>query len=122
MIAKVWTGFMLLVLAGLLAALAVAFARERGWHPLRELSAFVRRESFFGLLLLGTFVIGLWTYASTKHGDGGDGGTNNVPRGAVVELASREDAESQGRGTSDVARAPWQSGIDHNLRDSAALR
>ncbi len=121
MIAKVWTGFMLLVLAGLLAALAVAFARERGWHPLRELSAFVRRQSFFELLLLLTFIGGMWAFASTKHGDSGDGGTNNVPRGAVVELASRGDAESQGRGTSDAARALWQSGIGRDLRDFVSL-
>ena len=121
MIAKVWTGFMLLVLAGLLAALAVAFAREKGWHPLRELSAFVRRQSFFELLLLLTFIGGMWAFASTKHGAGGDGGTNNVPRGAVVELASRGDAESQGRGTSDAARALWQSGIGRDLRDFVSL-
>ena len=122
MMTTIWTGFILLVLAGLLAALMFAIAREKDWHPLRELSGFVKRQSFFGLSLLLAFIVGMWAFAGTKHDGGGDGGTNNVPRGVVVELDSRGDAESQRRGTSEATRLPNSEKVDLNLRDSASLR
>ena len=74
------------------------------------------------LSLLLAFVVGMLAFAGTKHDGGGDGGTNNVPRGAVVELDSRGDAESQRRGTPEATRLPNSEKVDLNLCVSASLR
>ncbi len=85
MLAKIWTGSLLFLAWLAFCAWLVLVCREKNIHPLRDFGRFFKKQSNVGRILLGTFFIAMWIYASVKPGDGGgngggDGGTNNVPQ------------------------------------------
>ena len=87
MLTKIWTGSLLFLAWLAFCAWLVLVCREKNIHPLRDFGRFFKKQSNVGRVLLGTFFIAMWIYASVKPGDGGggdggggDGGTNNVPQ------------------------------------------
>ena len=85
MLAKIWTGSLLFLAWLAFCAWLVLVCREKNIHPLRDFGRFFKKQSNVGRILLVTFFIAMWIYASVKPGDGGgngggDGGTNNVPQ------------------------------------------
>jgi len=75
---------------------------EKNIRPVQDLVTFFKKQTKTGRIILGTFFIAMWVYASVKPGDGGgngggngggDGGTNNIqmvigPGGGLQPLVS----------------------------------
>ena len=87
MISRLWTAFLLTLACASTLAWLVALMHEKDVRPVRDLVAFFKKQSKAGRVVLGTFFIAMWMFASVKPGDGGgngggngggDGGTNNV--------------------------------------------
>ena len=102
MISRLWTAFLLTLACASTLAWLVALMHEKDVRPVRDLVAFFKKQSKAGRVVLGTFFIAMWMFASVKPGDGGgngggngggDGGTNNVevvvgPGGGLQPLDS----------------------------------
>ena len=87
MLTKIWTTTLVFLAWLFFCAWLVLVCREKNVHPLRDFCRFFKKQSKVGRVLLGTFFVAMWIFASTKPGDGGgngggggDGGTNNVPQ------------------------------------------
>ena len=85
MMSRLWTSFLLSLACASAIAWLVALMHEKNVRPVQDLVAFFKKQSKVGRIILGTFFIAMWVYASVKPGDGGgngdgggDGGTSNI--------------------------------------------
>ena len=102
MISRLWTAFLLSLACASTIAWLVALMHEKNIRPVQDLVTFFKKQTKTGRIILGTFFIAMWVYASVKPGDGGgngggngggDGGTNNIqmvigPGGGLQPLVS----------------------------------
>lgn len=95
MLTKIWTTTLVFLAWLSFCAWLVLVCREKNVHPLRDFCRFFKMQSKVGRVLLGTFFVAMWIFASTKPGDGGgnggggcDGGTNNVPQMVAGNVAN----------------------------------
>ena len=118
MISRLWTAFLLSLACASTIAWLVALMHEKNVRPVQDLVAFFKKQSKAGRIILGTFFIAMWIFASVKPGGGGNGdgdgggdggGTNNVqmvigPGGGLQPL------DSPGAVTNDQQQG-FQGGI-----------
>ena len=102
MLTRIWTSFLLSLAGVATIAWLVALMHEKNIRPVQDLVVFFKKQTKAGRVILGTFFIAMWVYASVKPDDGGgngggngggDGGTNNIqmvigPGGALQPLVS----------------------------------
>ena len=107
-----WTAFLLSLACASTIAWFVALMHEKNIRPVQDLVTFFKKQTKTGRIILGTFFIAMWVYASVKPGDGGgngggngggDGGTSDARNSKIFNIFSLvKIGERSGMGLSQL--------------------